>query len=214
MVLDKSGSMNSLREEAVNGCNETLRTIRESNVTTDSGSLEQFVTLVLFNTSRIEYIYQNTPVQDVSDLTLNKYRPSGGTPLYDTLGDALTKLQKQVGDECDYNVLVTIITDGQENASHEYSYLAIKNLIISLKDEGWVFTYIGADHDVEQVAFELNIESSLRFDKSKEGMEQMWTHSKMARDNYYREVMILSSIKDEKDRKKQMKELGSNFFDE
>jgi len=79
---------------------------------------------------------------------------------------------------------VTIITDGYENASHEFSQTAIKSLIDSYKEQGWQFTYIGADHDVEQVAYSLHINHSLQFDKSEEGTQRMFAHDRRSRSRW------------------------------
>jgi hypothetical protein len=76
---------------------------------------------------------------------------------------------------------VTIITDGYENASCEYSLTAITSLIESYKDEGWQFTYIGADHDVEHVAFTLHIDHHLTFEKTSAGTQAMFAKERSSR---------------------------------
>ena len=70
-------------------------------------------------------------------------------------------------------VLVTIITDGYENASLEYSGNAIKSLVETLKKEGWVFAYIGANHDVESVATNLSITNVMNFEATSVGTRTM-----------------------------------------
>ena len=68
---------------------------------------------------------------------------------------------------------MTIVTDGYENSSHEFSRLAISSLIDAYKKEGWLFVYMGADHEVEKVAYELNIDNSLEFYKTEADVQQM-----------------------------------------
>jgi len=71
------------------------------------------------------------------------------------MGVSLTQLKSIVEDED--NVLVTIITDGYENASREYSGKSIVQLVEGLKAKGWIFAYIGANQDVEKVATSMGI---------------------------------------------------------
>ena len=79
-------------------------------------------------------------------------KPDSITPLYDAMGFSFSKMQKVLESTNDYNVLVTILTDGEENASKEYSGIAIKKMIEELSEGNWTFTYIGTDHDVEKFA--------------------------------------------------------------
>jgi hypothetical protein len=83
------------------------------------------------------------------------------TPLYDAIGNTITKIHKLMENEENAIASVTIITDGYENASKEYSHKAIKSLIEAYKSEGWLFAYIGADHDVETVSYSLSIDNKL-----------------------------------------------------
>ena len=53
--------------------------------------------------------------------------------------------------------MVTILTDGEENASKKYSGIAIKKMIELLSEGNWTFTYIGTDHDVEKFASNMSI---------------------------------------------------------
>ncbi|MEO6682122.1 MAG: hypothetical protein ABIN48_04790 [Ginsengibacter sp.] len=81
----------------------------------------------------------------------------------------------------DYNVLVTILTDGAENASKEYSGTTIKTLVEELKLQNWTFTYIGADHDVEKMASSMSIANTMTFEKNENDMKKMFSLEKEAR---------------------------------
>ncbi len=171
VILDKSGSMNSIRKQAIDGVNETfgcIRSQRQKNV-----EQEQYVTLVAFCGCEQRVIYENTPIERVHDITADDYRPCCMTPLYDAIGNVCTRLHTTVQDDDTASVAVTIITDGYENASREFSGKAIKALIEAYKQEGWMFAYIGADHDVESVAFNLSIDNVLQFEKTEEGTRRM-----------------------------------------
>jgi hypothetical protein len=81
-------------------------------------------------------------------------------------------------------VLVTIFTDGEENASKEFSGKAIKKLVEDLKEKNWTFTYIGTDHDVEKMAETLSIQNSMNFTNSDEGINEMFVKESSARVKY------------------------------
>lgn len=213
IILDQSGSMNSLREEAINGCNATFDTILKSQKeVTDQ---EHLVTLVTFNTMDINTIFESMPIIQVEPLTRKTYRPTAGTPLYDALGNTLTALSEKLKNEdpTTYSVLVTIITDGLENASTEYTSSAIKTLIEELSDEGWLFSYIGADHDVEESAARLSITNTLEFEKSSSGINKMWETDQLSRMNFYQTLSMTKWDNDAEKRKMQRAELNKEYFE-
>lgn len=72
----------------------------------------------------VRYIFDDVPVAEIGTVDMEQYVPDGGTPLYDAMGTALARLETQCGK--DDMVLVTIITDGMENSSHEFSGKSIK----------------------------------------------------------------------------------------
>lgn len=171
VILDKSGSMTSIRKQAVDSVNETfgcIRSMRKKNA-----EQEQFVTLVAFCGCEQKVIYENAPIEKVNDITPSDYEPCCMTPLYDAIGNVCTRLHTTVKDDESASVAVTIVTDGYENASREFSAKAIKALIEAYKQEGWMFAYIGADHDVESVAFNLSIDNTMTWEKTEEGTEKM-----------------------------------------
>lgn len=179
IVLDKSGSMSSIARQAIDGVNETIGSIRSAQE--KNPDQEHMVTLVAFCGCEMKTIYDNEPVASVKTLTDKDYRPCCMTPLYDAVGMTITRVHELKSHEENSVAIVTIITDGYENASHEFTLTAIRSLIESYKEQGWQFTYIGADHDVEQVAFSLHIEHSLKFDKTAEGTQAMFAKERRAR---------------------------------
>lgn len=86
-----------------------------------------------------------------------KYQPEASTPLFDAMGKGIGQLRRVTNTHSNCNVLVTILTDGEENASVEYSGQAIKKMVEELKLQQWTFTYIGANHDVENFAASISI---------------------------------------------------------
>lgn len=184
LLLDESGSMQSIYRPALSGVNETLQTIRGAQ--DEHPDQEHFVSLIAFDSGHYNQIYSNVPAAKTEDITERQYRPQGATPLYDAMGRSITELRDKVAPED--VVLVTIITDGYENASREYDGKAIKALVEAMKHEGWVFTYIGANQDVEAVASAMSIDNRLAFDANEESTFAMFEKERFARMSFFREV--------------------------
>ena len=189
IVLDKSGSMSSIARQAVDGVNETIGSIKSAQE--KNPDQEHIVTLVAFCGCEMKTIYDCVPVAEVKTLTDRDYRPCCMTPLYDAIGTTITRVHALKSQQPDSLALVTIITDGYENASHEFTRMAIMSLIDSYKEQGWQFTYIGADHDVQQVAFSLHIDHHLQFDKSEAGTVAMFAKERRARSKWMRKMSSL-----------------------
>ena len=158
IIIDESGSMQIIKKEAVDSVNETIQTIRAAQKKHEDQ--EHFVSLVTFNDD-VKTVFDCVPIAEVAELTAENYNPDCCTALYDAMGISLNALRKKVAD--DDKVLVTIVTDGCENASKEYSGKAIKSLVDELKAKDWVFAYIGANQDVEAVAASISIKNRFKF---------------------------------------------------
>ena len=96
----------------------------------------------------------------------------------------------------DDNVLVTIITDGLENDSHEYGYETITSLVDKLKSQGWMITYIGANQDAMKEACGLHIDNGLSFDATPTGVCAMFLEEQKARMEFYDRVDTCASPKE------------------
>lgn len=184
IILDESGSMVSIYHPALTGVNETLQTIRQAQ--TDHETQSHYVTLVAFDTGHFNKIYSNTPSAEAVDITEEQYHPCGGTPLYDAMGRSINEL-RQVAAKDDI-VLVTIITDGYENSSREYNGPAIKSLVEEMKALGWVFTYIGANQDVEAVGASLSIDNKLAFCADENSTKAMFMKENRSRTKFFDKV--------------------------
>jgi hypothetical protein len=185
VILDKSGSMSSIANAAVAGFNETVGGIRSAQERYHE-TQEHYVSLFAFCNCDKSYIYENAPVGEVKNLTSREYKPCCCTPLYDAMGISLNKLLKQIQQEENATAVVTVITDGMENASQEYSGQAIQALVDKLKnEEGWNFAYIGTNQDVEAVSMSLHIENHLSFDYNEEGMSEAWRRERNAKQRIF-----------------------------
>ena len=178
IIVDESGSMSVIRKQAFAGMNETLSTVR--SIQDQYPDTEQRVTLVTFDSEHMKWHYDNAEAKQTQNLKWQAYNPCAATPLYDTIGKSVSKLNAMV-DEGD-NVLVTIITDGEENCSQEWSLQMINKLIGKLKEQGWTFTLIGTDNlDVETMAHSMCIDEHLKFCEDAAGTDEMFLKERKAR---------------------------------
>lgn len=165
IILDRSGSMGCIRRAAVDGFNETLSGIKKAQENF-ADTQDHYVTLVTFCSCEMRQVFDKVPAAEARPLTMDDYEPCCGTPLYDAMGFTLTAMQRHVKDMTDTVVVVTVITDGYENASREYSGTAIKELVERLRGKGWTFTYMGANQDAASVATAMSIRNSRNFENN------------------------------------------------
>ena len=186
IILDESGSMYGREKMCVDGVNETIQTIKNaSKANPDQKQMFSFITFSgrAMGELPIRVKTYLEEITNVDEFPVTAYAPNGCTPLFDAMGIALTELEKKVTD--DDIALVTVITDGYENASRMYSQKAIQNLVSRLDERGWVFTYIGANQDAMYESSKVGIKNSLNFCADEEGMKKMWEKERRSRDMFY-----------------------------
>ena len=184
IMLDRSGSMQRLRQAAVDGFNETLAGIKKAQEKfTDTQ--KHYVSLVTFCSCETHNVFDKVHVDDARPLNMDDYEPCCCTPLFDAMGFTLTAMHKHVKDLDDVAVVVTIITDGMENASKEYNGSNIKALVETLRKEGWTFTYMGANQDAMEVAMSMAIRNARNFDYSSEGTRASMRKDTTTRMNFF-----------------------------
>ena len=182
IILDESGSMESIKNSIIQGFNELVQTVR--GLEKQFPEQQHLISLITFNGLGHKILHFIDPVDKLNQIDASKYNPDANTPLYDAMGLSFTKLKKALEDVQDYHVLVTILSDGEENASKEYSGQTIKKMIEDLKQKRWTFTYIGTDHDVEQFATSISITNVMNFEKSAKGIDFMFAKERNARKKY------------------------------
>jgi hypothetical protein len=116
-------------------------------------------------------------------------------------------------------VVVTIITDGMENDSKEYTGAAVKQLVEQLKGEGWTFTYMGANQDSSEIAFNLSIRNSRNFDYSAQGTMCAMAKDSSTRMNFFGRLHAFASSPEAKSCSKEEKNeilgfMADEAFDE
>lgn len=186
IILDESGSMGSIKEFIISGFNELVQTIH--GIEQQYPEQEHFISFVTFNGMGRKVLHFREPAARLGKLEGSKYQPNSMTPLYDAMGDSINRLKQELEKESDYNVLVTILTDGEENASKEYNGDAIKKLVEEMKLSGWTFTYIGTDHDIEKFAASISITNVMYFKKDLRGVNDMFEKERHARAMYSNKI--------------------------
>lgn len=140
MVVDRSGSMHSMKDDAEGGINQLVKDQQE--VDGDAN-----LTLIQFDTTT-NVIYDGTPIEHVKPYTL---KPGGMTALLDAVGLAITETKARIKamKKADRPGLVVfvIVTDGHENSSREFDLPKIKKMIEKQQGKKWHFTFLGANID-------------------------------------------------------------------
>ena len=188
IIIDQSGSMYSIYDSTLSTINETLQSIR--NTQKESPEINQIVSIVTFSGEgfhNIRTVRNMVPVSEIEDLTKSDYCPNGNTPLYDAIGQSVYSLSGAISKES--VVMVTIITDGYENSSKEYSALSVSTLIDVLRKYGWTFAFIGANQDATLSARELNISNAMDFEATDRGVKRMGDRYRTALDKISKRIL-------------------------
>ena len=189
ILMDQSGSMTSLKETALDGAQEVINSIQMAQDTIKNAG--QKLTLAFFdgaNELHLKYVVNNEHIGDAK-ADLRQYSPDGNTPLYDAIGTVIMNHLPKVGPH-DY-VMMTIITDGLENASKKYRASDIKAMVDSLSAKDWAFTYIGANQDAILEGGRMGIRDSYNYDNTHSGYRKM-----IGAENYRRNTQISRITRD------------------
>ena len=175
VILDRTGSMEAIRNDTIGGFNAFLEQQRA-----EPGKAT--MTLVQFDSQDpYEVIHRFKTVDKVSELNRQTYVPRAMTPLLDAIGRGINDLEENLGqlkeEEYPSKIIFVIVTDGQENASREFRREQIQKMISDKSEkESWQFVFLSADlaamGDAMSVGF--TADSSLLFAKDSEGSLNAW----------------------------------------
>jgi hypothetical protein len=153
IVLDKSGSMQTILDATINGFNSQVDSIVKEAV----GKV--FLSLVTFNTF-VEPVFWNQHPSYLTKLSRENYRPYGWTALYDAVGYTINRLEYTAEDVGNSAFLVIIVSDGEENSSQQFKY-NLPGIIKQKQQTGrWTFVYVGSGHDIAKAASTLSISAN------------------------------------------------------
>jgi Mg-chelatase subunit ChlD len=139
-LIDRSGSMAIIAEDAIGGFNTFLKDQREVK-----GKAR--MTLALFD-DFFEYVYQGKKLSEATDLTCETFVPRGSTALLDSLGKLINEQAVRIkAEDWADKVILCILTDGGENASKEFTTSQVKQLIETKQGEGWTVVFLAANQD-------------------------------------------------------------------
>ena len=133
IILDESGSMESVRNNMIKSINDLIKEQKQIKERPAS------FTLVKFN-HLVNRVIKNISLEEISLLNSEDYTPSGGTALYDCIGDTIEWFRNEK------DVLMIIVTDGQENSSKSFTKDEITRMIDEKKNKnGWTYVYLSND---------------------------------------------------------------------
>lgn len=159
ILVDRSGSMQSCRIDMEGGIKSLLAEQAKAD-----NPIE--VTMAQFDTT-YDIVYPPTPIKAAPTYVL---QPRGGTALLDGMGRFITETGEALAKKKEKNrpgkVLIVVVTDGQENSSHEWTRKAVKDLITQQRSiYQWDFVFLGANMDAvaEADSFGISRGSAMSF---------------------------------------------------
>ena len=168
-IADRSGSMFSVRDDAIGGFNSFIEDQRKVEGEAD-------ITLVLFD-DQYEVPYSNVDIKEVALLNEDTYQPRGSTALLDAIGTTIVNVGDELKDLSEDQrpdkVIVCIITDGEENSSKEYTKDKIKEMVEHQQEKyNWEFIFLGANMDAisEGMSFGIRAQSCSNYVNDSKGI--------------------------------------------
>ena len=175
VILDRTGSMESIRDDTIGGFNAFLQQQKDTPG-------DATLTLVQFDSQDpYEVVHSFMEMKDVPELTRETFVPRAQTPLLDAMGRGINDLEHNLmkfgKEEKPQRVVMVIITDGQENASREFKKDQVQKMILEKQEQmDWQFVFLSADMDAinEALAQGIQPKSAMAFSKNKEGTRAAW----------------------------------------
>ncbi|MFE1245848.1 VWA domain-containing protein [Fictibacillus sp. NPDC058756] len=171
-LLDRSGSMSGLESDTIGGFNAFIE--RQCQL-----EGETMLTAVLFD-DEYEVLWNGVDAAKAK-LTKKEYYVRGATALLDAVGKTILdvghRLSATTEEQRPGNVIFVITTDGMENASCEFTYEKVKELIKHQQEKySWEFIFMGANIDAVKEAdnMGISVENAFDFEASEVGVEKMY----------------------------------------
>jgi hypothetical protein len=175
VVLDRTGSMESIRDDTIGGFNAFLNKQKEEPGTAT-------MTLVQFDTQDpYEVIHRFKPIAEVTELNRQTYVPRASTPLLDAMGRAINDLEQSLTElkekDRPAKVIMVVVTDGQENSSREFRKDQIEKMVKEKTEKNdWQFVFLSADLAAigDAMAVGIHANAVLLYERSGKGSADAW----------------------------------------
>lgn len=200
VILDRSGSMATIQNDAIGGFNTFLAEQKKSNK-------KARITCVQFD-DVYDVLYTDKPIAEAPELTSKTFVPRGSTALHDAIGKTINSSKFDAKKE---KVVFLIITDGEENASKEWDEATLNPLITKQQDAGWQFVFIGSNQNAIMTAKTLGINAANALSASSSGIGTQSAYASVTRNltNYSlgatQDMNFLKVQQDEQDELKKLK---------
>lgn len=165
-ILDRSGSMYEIIHDTIGGFNSFIKQQKDNmnkdyEILDNNGNSIKQKTNIYFSLYQFDHVYRicykNKIISDVEDLNYDTFIPRGQTALFDAIGITVSKIKKINEDD---NIIVVILTDGEENCSKKYTKRKINNLITKKRNENIEFVFLGANQDAIESAQNIGISAN------------------------------------------------------
>ena len=173
-IIDRSGSMGSIQDDAIGGFNTFLKEQQKESVDRCLLTYAQF-------DNEYELVHECLPIEKVPPLDSGTYCPRGSTSLLDAIGLTVASVGEQLSKTPEEKrpgaVVVVILTDGQENSSREYSKQQVVEMIKTQTENfKWEFVYLAANQDAigEAHQFGIQAKNAANFSCDSSGMLGMY----------------------------------------
>lgn len=156
IILDKSYSMEQVRDATISGYNEEISVLKNKA----KGDGDWYFSFITFN-ENVDPVLWNQPVSTLQEANRETYVPNGRTAMYDAVGYTIERLMRETNyNDPNVSYLLIVMSDGLENASRKWTQRALAEKIQELKaTERWTITYLGANQDLSKIQQDLNLYS-------------------------------------------------------
>lgn len=206
IILDRSGSMESVKGDTIGGFNSFLSEQQKVEG-------EAAISLVQFD-DQYEVVYENKDINTADKLTEATFQPRGMTALYDAIGRTINSVGQRFASlgesERPDSVVFVILTDGFENASREFSATKINEMISHQRDVyQWQFIFIGANQDaiLSAEAIGIGANAALTYAANADGTKEAFASVAQNVASYRSSKMATSLNFSDEDRAKQAEAL-------
>lgn len=180
IIIDASGSMASKAEEIRGGLRLLFKEIKD-DAALGEAKIRTIVTQ-FSSPGHFKELVNSKKAEKLTDELANAYNPMGMTALFDAIGQGFGLVPEKQD-----SVLVTIMTDGQENSSQEYNQKSITKLIAEKRKAGWTIAFMGTTEDALKQAQAMGVTAGNAIAMSNSGAgfrKSMRSYSKMRKSHY------------------------------